>query len=150
MRGFLPIIMMGLILWPQGLAHSIVSPRSLVLPQRLPVEGTVSSPFGLRCNPWSRAWEIHSGVDLLAPAGSPVYATTAGKVVFAGWRRGYGKLVIIDQGKGWQSGYGHLSEIKVRNGQKVTAGTLLGRVGNTGLTTGPHLHYEVRYLNVAY
>jgi len=76
--------------------------------------------------------------------------SAAGKVVFAGWRRGYGKLVIIDQGKGWQSGYGHLSEIKVRNGQKVTAGTLLGRVGNTGLTTGPHLHYEVRYLNVAY
>ncbi|MFN8391989.1 MAG: M23 family metallopeptidase [Bdellovibrionota bacterium] len=104
----------------------------------------VSSGFGERIHPIRRFTRQHQGVDLAAPENSHVRAILAGTVVFAGEHSGYGKLVTIEHGKGYASLYAHLSEIKVQVGQKIRAGTLIGRVGSTGLATGPHLHFEWR------
>ena len=82
--------------------------------------------------------------DLAAPVGTPVYATGEGKVIFAGWQSGYGNLIKGQHELGTETRYGHLSKIKVKVGQKVSQGSLIGAMGNTGRSTGPHLHYEVR------
>ena len=87
---------------------------------------------------------MHSGIDLAAPAGSPVYATAGGTVSFANWSGGYGLLVAIDNGGQVQTRFGHLSRIFVTPGQTVAKGQIVGLVGSTGRSTGPHLHYEVR------
>jgi murein DD-endopeptidase MepM/ murein hydrolase activator NlpD len=105
----------------------------------------VTSPFGIRHNPFTdRGWEFHPGIDLAAPYGTPVYATAPGIVTYAGWMRGYGKLVRIDHGHGLSTGYGHLHAFTVVVGEKVAAGTQIGYEGSTGRSTGPHLIYEVR------
>lgn len=101
-----------------------------------PVSGRLTSRFGFR---WGR---MHTGIDLAAPTGTPVKAALDGKVVFAGWRGGYGLLVIISHG-GIRTYYGHLSVIKVTNGQAVRQGSLIGLVGSTGRAYGSHLHFEV-------
>jgi murein DD-endopeptidase MepM/ murein hydrolase activator NlpD len=87
---------------------------------------------------------MHSGLDFRAPTGEPARATAAGKVVTAGWSGGYGKMVEIDHGNGFSTRYGHLSEILVKEDQAVRPGQIVGRVGSTGRSTGPHLHYETR------
>ena len=104
----------------------------------------VTSPFGARNDPINAMTGIHEGVDLGAPSGTPVVATGDGQVVWAGWRDRYGVLVEIDHGMGLQTRYAHLARTVVTAGQKVSRGTILGFVGVTGRTTGPHLHYEVR------
>ncbi len=110
-----------------------------------PVEGKLESGFGGRSNPFGgRSYEFHSGQDIDAPPGEPVVAGASGKVTFAGWQNGYGQLVVIDHGGGLTTRYGHLSHIDVAQGKTVARSEFIGRVGSTGRSTGPHLHYEVR------
>lgn len=102
-----------------------------------------ASGYGLRIDPIYKTTKFHSGMDFSANIGTPVYATGNGKVVKVGWESGYGKLIKIDHGFGYVTWYAHLNDYKVRVGQKVVRGEVIGEVGNTGKSTGPHLHYEV-------
>jgi murein DD-endopeptidase MepM/ murein hydrolase activator NlpD len=116
------------------------------LPVRKPVPGEldVSSPFGVRMDPFLGRPAMHTGVDLRGDLGERVHATAGGMVQIAGRDGGYGKMVEIDHGNGFSTRYGHLSEIDVRVGQEVHLGDTIGRIGSTGRSTGPHLHYETR------
>ena len=105
----------------------------------------VTSPFGVRSDPLLGSAALHSGMDFRSPMGSPAKVTAAGVVVRAGWAGGYGRMVEVDHGQGFSTRYGHLSKILVTVGQKVKAGEEVGETGNSGRSTGPHLHYEVRY-----
>jgi murein DD-endopeptidase MepM/ murein hydrolase activator NlpD len=105
---------------------------------------SVSSPFGFRPDPWTGIREFHVGVDLRGPIGSPVYATAPGTVSFAGVQTGYGNIVIIDHGFGLSTRYSHLSKILVRVGADVDLHQVIGLLGSTGWSTGPHLLYETR------
>lgn len=107
-------------------------------------EYEITSPFGTRNDPINALTGIHEGVDMGAPAGTPVLATGEGQVAWASWRDRYGFLVEVDHGMGVRTRYAHLSKVLVSPGQHVSRGTPLGLVGMTGRTTGPHLHYEVR------
>ena len=110
-----------------------------------PVEGKLEGGFGGRRNPFGGAgFEFHSGQDIEAPWGAPVVAGASGRVSFVGWQNGYGQLVVVDHGGGLTTRYGHLSHIDVELNQNVARAQLLGKVGSTGRSTGPHLHYEVR------
>lgn len=114
-------------------------------PTLWPVEGTLEGGFGGRRNPFGGSgYEFHTGQDIEAPWGAPVIAGASGKVSFVGWQNGYGQIVIVDHGGGLTTRYGHLSHIDVELNQTVARAQLLGRVGSTGRSTGPHLHYEVR------
>lgn len=114
------------------------------IPRGFPLRsGVLTSSFGMRSHPILGTMRGHSGVDLAAPTGAPVYATGPGMVVNAGWNGGYGLFVEIEHG-GTQSRYGHLSALAVTSGQMVPAGAVIGYVGATGQATGPHLHYEIR------
>ena len=117
-----------------------------VRPSLWPVMGRVSSPFGSRMNPFSHeGGQFHPGVDLTAGFGTAVRATADGVVRAADWNGGgYGKLVIVDHGAGIQTYYGHLSRYAVIPGQEVRRGDIIAYSGSTGLSTAPHLHYEVR------
>ena len=115
-------------------------------PTGRPVAGRISSGFGPRKAPFSGRFEFHPGVDIAANYGTPVAATAKGVVVFAGYRSGYGKTVIIRHKFGFQTMYCHNSSIKVKSGQEVNRGQIIAGVGSSGISTGPHLHYEV-YLN---
>jgi murein DD-endopeptidase MepM/ murein hydrolase activator NlpD len=116
----------------------------LVLPLAAPLDSyEVSSGFGLRKDPLNRRRAMHTGMDLLAPLRSQVMTTAPGRVVFAGRKGGYGRMVEIDHGLGVHTRYGHLSAIHVHAGQHLAAGQRLGLLGSTGRSTGPHLHYEV-------
>ncbi len=103
----------------------------------------ISSNFGWRTHPISGKKSFHDGVDIAANHGTGVYAYSAGRVSFAGWNGGYGKVIFIDHGNGLQTRYAHLSATSVRVGQRVSAGEKIGAVGSTGNSTGPHLHFEV-------
>jgi hypothetical protein len=109
----------------------------------MPVAGRISSGFGMRRHPILGYTRMHKGMDIAAPWGSPVYAASDGVVAFAGRSSGYGNLVKVAHAGPFGTGYGHLSRIYVRAGQRVRRGQLVGAVGNTGLSTGPHLHYEL-------
>jgi murein DD-endopeptidase MepM/ murein hydrolase activator NlpD len=109
-----------------------------------PVPGPVTSPYGYRTHPVLRTQRLHSGADMRAASGDTIVAAEDGVVVFAGWRGGYGNCTIIDHGGGLATLYGHQSSISVGQGQTVERGQAIGRVGSTGLSTGPHLHFEVR------
>ncbi|HEU4711916.1 MAG TPA: M23 family metallopeptidase [Pyrinomonadaceae bacterium] len=114
-------------------------------PTLWPVEGTLEGGFGGRRNPFGGSgYEFHSGQDIEAPWGAPVVSGAAGRVSFVGWQNGYGQIVIVDHGGGLTTRYGHLSHIDVEMDQPVSRGQLLGKIGSTGRSTGPHLHYEVR------
>lgn len=109
-----------------------------------PVVGRLSSKFGPRIHPISGAQQHHAGIDIAAPAGTPIRAAAGGIVEFAGTRGGYGNLVIVRHPDGVESYYAHQRDLMVRAGQSVGAGEVLGTVGSTGTSTGPHLHLEVR------
>jgi len=107
--------------------------------------GRRTSGFGTRRNPFdSRRYEFHQGIDIACPLNSPVYAARDGQVVFTGYEGGYGNLVVIRHEHGYSSYYGHLGTIKAAVGQQVKCGDLIALSGNTGRTTGPHLHFETR------
>ncbi|KAF2959589.1 M23 family metallopeptidase [Thermotoga sp. 38H-to] len=108
-----------------------------------PVYGVISSGFGWRIHPITGKYSFHSGVDISAPEGTPIFAAESGVVEFAGKNGGYGLMIKIKSAS-YEHIYGHLSQIDVYEGQYVKKGQIIGRVGNTGLSTGPHLHFEVR------
>lgn len=115
------------------------------VPSIWPVEGDVTDSFGGRRNPFGGgSYEFHSGQDINAERGAAVVSAAVGTVVFAGWHGGYGQLITIDHGGGLTTRYAHLSKMEVSVGQQVAQGQLIGEVGSTGRSTGPHLHYEVR------
>jgi murein DD-endopeptidase MepM/ murein hydrolase activator NlpD len=109
----------------------------------------VTSNFGSRVHPISGKIKHHAGMDIAMPAGSPVYATGDGYISFAGWSGGYGILIKVQHPFGYETRFGHLSRIAVMSGQYIRKGTLIGFVGSTGQSTGPHLHYEIRINGVA-
>ena len=102
-----------------------------------------ASGYGMRIHPIYRTKRVHSGMDFSANVGTEIYATGDGKVTYASWKQGYGNCIIIDHGFGYQTVYAHMSKYHARVGQKVKRGEVIGEVGNTGISTGPHLHYEV-------
>jgi len=116
---------------------------------RMPVQGHQTSSFGMRFHPVLGYSRMHKGIDYGAPMGSPIIAATDGTVNFAGWHGGHGNYVQLKQSASFGTGYAHMSRIAVRVGQHVRAGQILGYVGSTGLSTGPHLHFEVFVNNVA-
>jgi murein DD-endopeptidase MepM/ murein hydrolase activator NlpD len=121
--------------------------RTLALvPYRKPVIGEVefTSGFGVRSDPFLGRPAMHTGLDFRAAMGDPVRATANGKVTSAGWAGGYGRMIEIDHGNGLATRYGHLSEIGVKVGDTIKIGQVIGAVGSTGRSTGPHLHYETR------
>jgi murein DD-endopeptidase MepM/ murein hydrolase activator NlpD len=113
-----------------------------------PIQGPITSPFGWRIHPIFKSRIFHSGIDIGGPNGGAIKAANSGKVIFAGWQGGYGKVVIIDHGlvngKPTTTLYAHMSSIGVSNGQSVSKGQVIGREGSTGYSTGPHCHFEVR------
>ncbi len=113
-------------------------------PSLWPTRGWVTSDFGIRLDPYTAESKMHMGLDIATPRGQPIYAPSDGTVVFAGTEGGYGKVLVLDHGYGVQTRYGHLSEIYVHQGEQVKRGSRVAAVGNTGRSTGPHLHYEVR------
>lgn len=120
--------------------------RSLLAstPSIWPTRGWVTSDFGVRVDPYTAERVMHRGMDIANRPGTPVVAPADGTVVFAGTESGYGKVLVLDHGYGIKTRYGHLSEIAVRLGERVQRGQRIAGVGNTGRSTGPHLHYEVR------
>lgn len=122
---------------------------STVIPAIWPIDRTklknVSSLYGMRKHPKYGYWKMHEGVDLSAPKGTPVYATGNAVVMRSGWRPGYGQLIELNHGFGYKTRYGHLSKMYVSPGDSVTRGQVIGEVGNTGVSSGAHLHYEVRF-----
>ncbi len=119
-----------------------------IIPSIWPVVGKLESGLGGRRNPFGgRGYEYHEGQDIDAAYGTPVAVAASGRVIIAGWQRGYGNVVYVDHGAGLSTRYGHLSEIDVAVGQTVARGQTIGLVGSTGRSTGPHLHYEVRINN---
>jgi murein DD-endopeptidase MepM/ murein hydrolase activator NlpD len=114
-------------------------------PSIIPTNGYLSCGFGYRIDPFTGIKQLHSGIDLAADIGTPVYATAEGVVCSVERDVGLGRVIKINHKYGYLTVYGHLSQIGVRNGQIIRRGDLIGTVGNTGLTTGPHLHYEVHF-----
>jgi len=113
------------------------------LPSRWPVRGAVNSEYGTRNSPWTSGLEFHSGMDIRAERGTAIYAPANGTVVLAGLHQEYGNAIIVDHGQDIRSLYGHLSRLNVQPGQRVERGGLIGWTGNTGRSSGPHLHYEI-------
>ena len=121
--------------------------RSKCIPAIQPIANKdlkrTASGYGVRIDPIYRTPRFHSGMDFSAKVGTEVYATGDGVVTFAAWKQGYGNCLMINHGHGFQTLYGHMSKFRARVGQKVKRGEVIGEVGNTGKSTGPHLHYEV-------
>jgi len=113
-------------------------------PSIWPTRGWVNSGFGLRISPFTGRWEMHEGIDIANNIGTPVVSPADGVVKFVGWYGGYGVSLIIVHGYGYSTLYGHLSQARVRPGQRVKRHQVIAHMGNTGRSTGPHLHYEVR------
>jgi len=110
-----------------------------------PINGRITSGFGYRRNPLWGGLSLHTGIDIAAPYGKPISCADSGEVIYSGWWSGYGKAVVIDHGRGYTTVYGHMSRLIAQVGQKVEKGTVIGLVGSTGFSTGPHLHFEIRY-----
>lgn len=113
-------------------------------PSVWPVRGLVTSDFGVRVDPYTAERVMHAGLDIAGPHGKEILAPSDGTVVFAGLENGYGNVLVVDHGYGIKTRYAHLASIKVKPGQRVQRGQSVAALGNTGRSTGPHLHYEVR------
>jgi murein DD-endopeptidase MepM/ murein hydrolase activator NlpD len=118
----------------------------------MPVQGWKTSDFGERYDPYYRVWQLHAGVDLAAPGGTPIHVAAAGRVIQAGWNGGYGNYTCVSHGRldgrDFATCYGHQSRIVVHVGESVRRGEVIGRVGTTGASTGYHLHFETRFNGV--
>ncbi len=119
------------------------------LPSRWPLKGPISSFFGNRVSPFGRHMEFHDGIDIAAPYGAEVRAAGDGQVTFAGYQPGYGYTVVIDHGYGLSSSYSHNSKMLVEVAEEVVGGQLISRVGSSGRSTGPHLHFGIKLNNKA-
>ncbi len=127
-----------------------VEPTVVSIPSIMPLRNSkLTSGYGMRNHPVLRKRRRHNGVDLAAPTGTPVYATADGMITRANWFSSYGLFIRIDHGADMETRFAHLSRIAVASGQRVRKGELIGFVGSTGRSTGPHLHYEVRVGGVA-
>jgi murein DD-endopeptidase MepM/ murein hydrolase activator NlpD len=126
-----------------GLEDSDESSAKISYPSAIPTEGYMTSGYGRRRSPFHDRLVQHRGVDYGVPRGSPIYATADGVVVFSGWRGSFGKTVIVDHGNGVMTVYAHASKLSVKVGDTITSGAIVGKVGSTGRSTGPHLHYEI-------
>lgn len=115
------------------------------LPLGLPVDGTITSKYGKRIDPFNGKEAFHPGVDIRNKIGTPVQATAPGKVKDCGYLRGYGRFVLLQHDDGFSTLFSHLKQISVKKGISINRGDLVGLLGNTGRSTGPHLHYEVRF-----
>jgi len=118
-------------------------------PSIWPTRGWLSSRFGYRTSPFADKKEFHRGIDISARRGAPVISPANGLVVFSGWKRGYGRVIVIKHARGFKTKYAHLKKFLVKKGQYVKKGTKIGLVGSSGRTTGSHLHYEVHLNNAA-
>lgn len=135
---------------PSTSASPITRTRGVSIPSRNPLENaTLTSNFGMRTHPVLGGRRGHKGIDLSAPTGTPIYASADGVVTRADWFSSYGLYISLDHGASLETRYGHLSRLNVAEGQEVKKGDLIGYVGSTGRSTGPHLHYEVRIAGVA-
>jgi len=110
-----------------------------------PIRGAITSYYGLRRHPIFRTIRMHTGLDVGSRTGNRIVATDAGIVIFSGWWGGYGRAIIIDHGHGYSSVYGHMSKLLVNRGQAVEKYQVIGLIGSSGYSTGPHLHFEIRY-----
>lgn len=120
-----------------------------IMPNGEPIQGLrINDRFGMRMHPVRKKRVMHNGIDYKANVGTPVYATADGAVEYAGYNKssGFGNLIILQHGLGFKTYYAHLSKLKIKSGSYVSKGQLIGLSGNTGTSTGPHLHYEVRHL----
>jgi murein DD-endopeptidase MepM/ murein hydrolase activator NlpD len=127
-----------------------VEQPTVSIPSLMPVDGArMSSGYGMRNHPVLRKRRKHNGIDLAAPTGTPVYATADGVVTRADWFSSYGLYISIDHGADLETRYAHLSKLAVADGERIEKGDVIGYVGSTGRSTGPHLHYEVRIDGVA-
>ncbi|MBM4174631.1 MAG: M23 family metallopeptidase [Ignavibacteria bacterium] len=130
------------------LTDKISENESLVahIPAIVPMYGVFSEhSFGMRVHPIIRRWKMHEGIDILGNHGDPIFATGSGKVTHVGWSGGYGLTIEIDHGFGYKTLYGHLSRAHVKEGQQIKRYQVIGSCGSTGLSTGPHVHYEVSF-----
>jgi murein DD-endopeptidase MepM/ murein hydrolase activator NlpD len=129
---------------------SPVPTRGISVPSRMPLEGaSLTSGYGMRTHPVLGGRRKHTGIDLAAPTGTPVYATADGIISRAEWYSSYGLYISVEHGASMQTRYAHLSRLAVASGDSVKKGDLIGYVGSTGRSTGPHLHYEVRVEGLA-
>lgn len=132
--------------WAVGMALLAIPSAAIAQePFWTPASGQISSPFGWRMDPINGTTRFHGGIDIAAASGMPVYAPQPGRVVYSGAYGGYGNVVVLDHGNTLYTLYGHNSQLLVQAGQWIQAGQLLARVGSTGHSTGPHLHFEVHY-----
>jgi murein DD-endopeptidase MepM/ murein hydrolase activator NlpD len=127
---------------PQELAPARQAPHAMLVPE---AGGWISSGFGMRRDPVSGEPRFHEGIDVAIPEGTDVHPLGPGTVVFSGERKGFGNVVEIDHGDGYTTRYAHTSENLVKEGDAVTTDTVIARSGNTGRSTGPHVHLEVRF-----
>jgi len=133
-----------------GVSTPVFAPAKVSIPSRNPLDGAaLTSGYGMRTHPVLGGRRAHKGVDLAQPTGTPVYATADGVISRADWFSSYGLFISVEHGGNIQTRYGHLSRLNVAAGQQVKKGDLIGYVGSTGRSTGPHLHYEVRIAGVA-
>jgi murein DD-endopeptidase MepM/ murein hydrolase activator NlpD len=112
---------------------------------RMPVQARISSAFGLRQDPFTEKPRLHQGIDIAAPAGMEVHAAAAGRVISSGYEQGYGNTVVMQHEDGYETRYAHLGTMQVSTGDQISERGVLGTVGSTGRSTGPHLHFEVTY-----
>jgi murein DD-endopeptidase MepM/ murein hydrolase activator NlpD len=129
---------------PEFLRPDLQSLEPVSIGPNMPVDGRISSKFGLRKHPIHGDMRFHHGMDIAAPEGTEVYPLRGGKVIFSGQQPGYGNAVVIDHGDGYVSKYAHNKVNLVKTGDPVDEHTAIAQVGSTGLSTGPHLHFEVR------
>lgn len=115
------------------------------IPFVLPMSGRFTSGFGYRRCPFTHRRRFHEGIDIANNVGTSIYAPADGVVSFTGWKGGYGRLLKIRHGSGYETLYGHLSKILARKGERVKRGDLIALSGHSGRSTGPHLHYEIRF-----
>ena len=133
-----------------GAGTTIIDRPIVSVPSRMPLDGArMTSGYGMRNHPVLRQRRRHNGIDLAAPTGTPIYATADGIIERADWFSSYGLYISIDHGGDLQTRYAHMSRLAVAAGDRVEAGEVIGYVGSTGRSTGPHLHYEVRVDGVA-
>ena len=135
------VALVSVIGFPVNKPQSGIIPAALVYPVMAP---RMSSGYGMRIHPIRRFSAEHHGIDLAAPFNSPIRAVSSGRVVFADPYAGYGKYIVVAHGPRLTSHYGHCNSIKVQPGQAVKAGQIIGYVGSSGMSTGPHLHFEMR------
>jgi len=130
----------------QDLLHAIRENRELLAstPSIWPTEGYLTSTFGRRSSPFGNGTDFHKGIDIANRIGVPVRSTAKGVVTFVGWDGGYGNCIVINHGSNMSTRYAHLQQISVKLGQALNRGDIIGTIGNTGRSSGPHLHYEVR------